>query len=74
MAGEQRRKRKHQSIAIVQVISDWRKIHLIDFFRKQTDANLFAREISEEKEPDFFYQRFLEMSFFGLSVLSIRLR
>ena len=45
---------KDQSIAIVQVISDWRKIHLIDLFRKQTDADLFAREISEEKEPDYF--------------------
>jgi predicted nucleotidyltransferase len=45
---------KDQSIAIVQAISDWRKINLIDLFRKKTDADLFAREISEEKEPEYY--------------------
>ena len=45
---------KDQSPAIVQVISDWQEIHLIDLFRKKADADLFAREISEEKEPEYY--------------------
>jgi len=45
---------KDQSIAIVQAISDWNKIHLIDLFLKLTDADIFAREISEEKESEYY--------------------
>ncbi|CAB1060516.1 hypothetical protein D1BOALGB6SA_5282 [Olavius sp. associated proteobacterium Delta 1] len=44
---------KDQGIAIVQVNSDWHKIHMLDLFRKKIDADSFAREISEEKEPEY---------------------
>ena len=41
---------KDQSPAIVQVCSDWYKIHLIELFRKKTNAESFALEISGESE------------------------
>ena len=44
---------KDQSPAVVRVHSDWRQINLIEFFRKKTDAISFAREISEETEPEY---------------------
>jgi len=43
---------KDQSPAVVRAHSDWRKINLIEFFRKKIDAISFACEISEEGEPE----------------------
>jgi len=37
---------------VVHAVSDWKKIYLIDLFRKKADAEAFAHEISEETEPE----------------------
>jgi hypothetical protein len=45
---------KNQRPAVVQVHTDWRKINLIELFRKKIDAISFAHEISEESAPEYY--------------------
>jgi len=45
---------KDQSPAVVRAHSDWRKINLIELFRKKIDAISFACEISEEGGPEHY--------------------
>lgn len=41
------------SVSIVRAVSDWNEIDLLELFRKKTNAESFAREISEKTEPEF---------------------
>jgi len=45
---------KDQSPAVVQIRSDWKKINLIELFRKKIDVISFACEISEEGAPEYY--------------------
>ena len=41
------------SVSIVRAVSDWNEIDLLELFRKKTNAESFAREISDKTEPEF---------------------